>query len=214
MTKYLLGFLKFLFFKNISILSMITSSSNISIKSRINRFVKVYNSSIGKYSYIGSNSEIINTSIGKFCSIASDCIIGLASHTIEYVSSSPIFTESKNGTGYSWIKKDIISHSKSQVIIGNDVWIGRGVKIMGGISIGDGAVIGAGSIVTKDVPSYAIFAGVPAKIIRFRFSESIITKLNEIKWWDLPDKKIIKNIHLFQQDLIDIQQINQLLTND
>ena len=69
--------------------------------------------------------------------------------------------------------------------IGNDVWTGHNVNIMSGVNVGDGAVIGAGSIVTKDVPPYAIVAGVPATIRRYRFSEGIIARLLRAKWWEL-----------------------------
>ena len=70
---------------------------------------------------------------------------------------------------------------------GNDVWIGRGAFIKNGLTLGDGCGIGARSVVTKDVPPYAIVAGNPAKLIRYRFSEDIIEKLLELKWWELDD---------------------------
>jgi serine acetyltransferase len=68
--------------------------------------------------------------------------------------------------------------------VGNDVWIGSGAIILDGISIGDGAIIGAGSVVTKDVPDYAIVAGTPAKVLKFRFTEKEILFLKNYKWWD------------------------------
>lgn len=71
-----------------------------------------------------------------------------------------------------------------EVIIGNDVWIGAGVFIKGGIKIGDGAVIAAHAVVTKDVPPYAIVGGVPAKILKYRFTDDVIRKLLDLKWWD------------------------------
>ena len=76
------------------------------------------------------------------------------------------------------------------ITIGNDVWIGDNVIIKNGVTVGDGAVIGAGAIVTKDVPPYAIAAGVPAKIIRYRFDERTVRRLSETKWWSLPDDVI------------------------
>lgn len=70
--------------------------------------------------------------------------------------------------------------------IGNDVWIGSNVLIKGGVTIGDGAVVGMGSIVTKDVPPYAVVAGNPAKIIKYRCNDEQIKALLRIKWWDWP----------------------------
>ena len=69
------------------------------------------------------------------------------------------------------------------VKIGHDVWIGAGAIIGNRIEIGNGAVIGGGAVVTKSVPSYAIVAGVPAKIIGYRFSNEIIKKLEASEWY-------------------------------
>ena len=82
-------------------------------------------------------------------------------------------------------------------VIGNDVWVGMNVIIMRGVTIGDGAVIAAGSVVTADVEPYSIAGGIPAKHIRYRFSKEIIESLLEIRWWDWPEEKIRKNVHLF-----------------
>lgn len=66
---------------------------------------------------------------------------------------------------------------------------------MRGITIGNGAIIGAGAIVTKDVPPYAVVAGNPAKIIKYRFEEEQIKKLEKMdKWWDLPIEVIERRI--------------------
>jgi acetyltransferase-like isoleucine patch superfamily enzyme len=82
---------------------------------------------------------------------------------------------------------------RGAVTIGNDVWVGIRVAILRGVTIGDGAVIGANSVVTKDVEPYTIVGGVPAKLIRRRFSESVAKQLQEIKWWDWPDERIRRN---------------------
>lgn len=85
------------------------------------------------------------------------------------------------------------------VTIGNDVWIGANVILLPGVTIGDGAVIAAGAVVTKDVEPYAVVGGVPARLIKYRFSEEKIRLLEEIKWWEWPKEEIERNIELFYQ---------------
>ena len=58
---------------------------------------------------------------------------------------------------------------------------------MSGITVGDGACIANNSVITKDVPPYTIVGGNPAKVIKQRFDDEIISQLLELKWWDLDD---------------------------
>lgn len=97
-------------------------------------------------------------------------------------------------------KKDVASgwDNKGDIVIGNDVWIGYKAIILAGVKIGDGAIIGTRALVTKDVPAYSIVGGIPAKIIRRRFSEDIINELEILKWWDWPKQKIAQNIIAIQ----------------
>ena len=88
--------------------------------------------------------------------------------------------------------------------------IGAGVMVMGEVTIGNGAVIGAGAIVTKDVPPYAIVAGVPATIIRYRFSEDLIKDLEKLKWWNMPENVLKNNVELFQS--VDCEHFLELLS--
>lgn len=198
MRKYISGLLKNLFNPAVSLFAKIDNRSVVSRKARVYAKVQVMNSTIGDYSYVGRKSRIVCADVGKFCSIAGDVILGMGTHTLDRLSTSPIFTEAKNGTGHTWVKESkVVPYEK--VTVGNDVWIGTRAMIMGGVTIGDGAVIGAGAVVTKDVPPYAVVGGVPAKIIRFRFSEDQIEDLLKLKWWDKPEDVLKANMPVFQE---------------
>jgi acetyltransferase-like isoleucine patch superfamily enzyme len=145
----------------------------------------VNNSTIESYSYVGKNCIIQNTQISKFCSIANDVCIGLGSHPLTNFSTSPIFYRKKNPFDLDFIDENLDFEEYKQISIGPDVWIGSRVIILDGINIGTGAVIAANSVVTKNVAPYAIVAGVPAKLIRFRFNEAIVQRLLNSKWWEL-----------------------------
>ena len=97
--------------------------------------------------------------------------------------------------------------------IGHDVWIGHGVTIKQGVRIGNGAVIGSNTMVTKDVPPFAIVGGVPAKVIRYRFSKEVIDRLEEIQWWNLPDEKITEVVELFHIKNPSLEDINRFFAN-
>ncbi|WP_295728103.1 CatB-related O-acetyltransferase [uncultured Muribaculum sp.] len=161
--------------------------------------MKLDHSSIGDYTYIGPNSRVVYSTVGKFCSIAGEVCLGLATHPLTYISSSPIFISTNNATGHRWTTKNVDFHEYVPTKIGNDVWIGTRAIIMGGITIGDGAVVGAGAVVTKDVPPYAIVGGIPAKIIRYRFDSGTIDVLLRLKWWNLSSRIVKKNIGIFQR---------------
>ncbi len=150
--------------------------------------------SIGDHTYgkprVLSWGEGATLKIGKYCSISTHVIIFLGSeHRVDWVSTYPfpfLWKEARSITGHPATKGD--------VIIGNDVWIGYGVTILSGVTIGDGAAIGACSLVAKDIPPYAIVAGNPAQIVRYRFDEGTIKRLLQIKWWDWPEHQVRENI--------------------
>ena len=165
----------------------------------------VERSYFARHSYVGYNAIVENTEIGKFSSLSWNTTISAAHHPKEYLSQHEFLYERRHNI----VKKEIYDPHPKKVIIGNDVWIGANAIVMPGLTISDGAIIGAGAVVTKDVPAYTIVAGVPAKIIKFRFSRTIINELLKIKWWNLPDDFIIKNIDLFSNKL-DKQVIENL----
>lgn len=165
-------------------------NSNIDKTSKICSGAHIVETLLDRYSYVGNYCTVINSEIGKFCSIADNCIIGGARHPINWVSTSPVFHKGKN-----ILRKNFSRHefeATARTFIGNDVWIGNNCLIKSGVTIGNGAVIGMGSVVTKNVGSYEIWAGNPAKLIRMRFDLDTIKILNELQWWDFDDTKIFK----------------------
>ncbi len=157
---------------------------------KINSGTQIVDGFIGDYSYCGYDCNFLNVEIGKFCCISDNVIIGGATHPMHFVSMSSVFLSHKDSSKIKLGNLDYLP--KIKTIIGNDVWIGNRVIIKSGVKIGTGAVIGAGSVVTKDVPDYAVVAGNPAKIVRYRFDEKIIHQLLVSKWWELSEENLRK----------------------
>jgi acetyltransferase-like isoleucine patch superfamily enzyme len=158
---------------------------------------------IGDHTYgkprVVSWGEGASLTVGKYCSISRNVTIFLGSeHRTDWISTYPfsyVWEEAKSIKGHPWTKGD--------VVIGNDVWIAYGATILSGITIGDGAAVGACSLVVQDVPPYAIVAGNPARLIRYRFDEETVEKLLKIKWWNWPEDEVKKNIRLICSNAID-----------
>ena len=133
--------------------------------------------------------------IGKFVSIAEGVTFILGgNHRSDWITTYPFpaFTRELN------LAFDIKGHptTKGDITIGHDVWIGQNATILSGVTIGNGAVIGAASVVAKDIPSYAICVGNPARIIGYRFEPEIISQLEKIAWWDLGETKTRNSIEI------------------
>ena len=154
---------------------------------------------IGMYSYGGCfNLRNIRekTKIGRYCSIASGVCVFNRNHPIGYRSTHPFFYNVELG----FIESETIT--KRTLIIDNDVWVGRNAMIMPSVErIGDGAVVAAGAIVTKDVPDFAVVVGIPARIIRYRFSQQQQDEVKRSQWWNKDIKDLSGMIHEFRQPL-------------
>lgn len=124
--------------------------------------------------------------IGSYCSIASGVQIFLGGqHRTDWVSCYPFpvyLPEAKSIPGYGG--------SRGDVDIGSDVWLCTGCTILSGVTVGHGAVIACGAVVSRDVPPYAIVAGNPAKVVRWRFDEITRVALLESAWWEWPEAEI------------------------
>lgn len=173
----------------------------------------VVRSKMGRYSYCGPDCQIVNAEIGAFTSISDHVFIGAAEHPTDWLSTSPVFQNVRHsGPKKRFAQFDLAKTAKTT--IGNDVWIGHGVSIKQGVKIGDGAVIGMGAVVTKDVPPYAIVGGIPAKIIKYRFSEQIVEKLKQLQWWSWSDERISRSIELFHKLDLSEEDIDDAMMNE
>lgn len=154
---------------------------------------------LGDYSYVMERSDIIYAQIGKFVNIAADVRINPGNHPVEWVSQHHFL--------YRMTRYDLAGHDDEsffawrrlqKVIIGHDVWIGHRAIVLPGITIGNGAVVGAGTVVTRDVPPYAVVAGVPGRRIRSRFPEAVWRRLEQTAWWDWEHQVLAERLDDFR----------------
>jgi acetyltransferase-like isoleucine patch superfamily enzyme len=165
---------------------------------------------IGRFTYIQQDCDFSFCRIGSFCSIAKNVkVIRYRHPTHTFVSTSPSFFSLEGQCGKTFVKESTFEEQHlvdgCSAIVGNDVWIGEDVGIIEGVTIGDGAIVAAGAMVTKDVPPYAVVGGVPAKVIRYRFTPDQQALLQQSRWWEKSEEwlqehvKEMQDISLFEK---------------
>ena len=176
----------------------INSSSNFEGANCIYNNVEIISCDIGYGTYIANNSKLSYSKVGKYCAIGENVRSYIGIHPInQFLSIHPAFYSLNMQSKFTFVKSQLFEEHKFIDInnkyvcqIGNDVWIGNNVTILDGIVIGDGAIIAAGALITKNVEPYTVVGGIPAKIIKKRFSSEQINKLISIKWWDWDFNKL------------------------
>jgi acetyltransferase-like isoleucine patch superfamily enzyme len=167
--------------------------------SSVRQNTELYNVTFGKYSGVNSNSCLRNVNVGNFTSIGEYCRIGLLKHPLNNITTIALHQRHFARI----LGSELLAQNEASSIyygdtnIGHDVWIGDCVIIPGGISIGNGSVIGAGAVVTKDVSPFSVVVGVPAKLVKYRFTEKQIQYIEKLQWWLWSDEEIKKNANLF-----------------
>jgi acetyltransferase-like isoleucine patch superfamily enzyme len=202
----LLGRLAFKVLKKLRLTAV--KDSYVHATSKLESGTSFYHSTIDRHSFCGYDCDVYCADIGSFVSIANRVVIGGGRHPMEWVGMSPVFYEGRDS-----VKAKFAAHAREtvrRVTIGSDVWIGRSAIVLPGVQIGDGAVVGAGAVVTKAVPAYAIVAGNPARIIRYRFSAPIISRLLTIQWWLMDEDALYRLSPCFNN----VERFLEVIEND
>ncbi|MGG3692578.1 CatB-related O-acetyltransferase [Heyndrickxia ginsengihumi] len=197
--------------------SFFDKNSNFEGRNRLGYNTRIKNTKVGYASYIASNTNIYHTVIGKYSSIGPNVQTLIGRHpTNTYVSTHPSFFSRTPPVELNYVNRQKFQETKSLddfshlIEIGNDVWIGGDVSIIDGVTINDGAIVAAGAVVIDDVPAYSIVAGVPAKVIRYRFDDDIILFLKELKWWNKNKEWIEKYADYFE----DIKKLKEVINTN
>jgi len=176
------------------------TNSNLGRYTEVSERSRLDEVEFGDYSYIMQDGSIWCATIGKFVNIAASARINATNHptwraTLHHFTyrAADYFEGAEMETDFfAWRREN-------RVTIGHDVWIGHGATVLPGVTIGNGAVIGAGAVVSKDVAAYTIVGGVPAKLIRERFTPDVARAMEALAWWDWDHDRLHAALEDFRQ---------------
>lgn len=159
---------------------------------------------LGDYTYVMNDTDLMYCTVGRFCSIASHARLNPSNHPMwrptlhhfTYRSAQFGFAPEDDEAIFAWRRADAVR-------LGHDVWVGHGAIVLPGVGVGNGAVIGAGAVVTRDVPSFAVAVGVPARVLRPRFAPGIAEAMERIAWWDWSREELERAFHDFRGNAAD-----------
>lgn len=158
--------------------------------------VLAMSSRVGRYTIVGPRASLFWADLGPFTSLAEKVTVGAMPHYPERATTHgfPL------GSCYRIAEEDALPE-RPRTTVGADVWLSTNVVVRAGVRIGHGAVAGAGSIITRDVDDYEVVVGVPARRLRMRFSDDIISRLLRMRWWEWPPARLRENVDLFRLTL-------------
>ncbi|MEA2184958.1 MAG: hypothetical protein QOF69_4143 [Solirubrobacteraceae bacterium] len=163
---------------------------------RIARGASLFESSLGRFSYVGRDTRLSYADVGTFCAIAWHASIGAPNHPLDRATTHGFPYLPTDG---AFVREPLVEHRRT--LIGHDVWVGANAVVLPGVTVGSGCVVSASAVVTHDVDPYSVVAGVPARTLRLRIPDELVERMLALRWWEWPRERLQEHLALFQRPL-------------